>query len=48
MISGAVDIKPDEEWRHAISGRDRTVATLISLPLLHRYGFPVRVASGAE
>ena len=48
MISGAVDIKPDDEWRHAISRRDRTVATLIALPLLHRYGFPVRVTDGAH
>jgi hypothetical protein len=42
MISGAVAIKPDEEWRDAISGRDRTVSTIVALPLLHRYGFPVR------
>jgi hypothetical protein len=42
MVSGAVAIKPDEEWRDAMSGRDRTVSTIVALPLLHRYGFPVR------
>ena len=42
MISGAVSIEPDEEWRHGISARDRFVTTAIAMPLLHRYGFPVR------
>jgi hypothetical protein len=44
MVSGAVSIEPDDEWRHAISARDRSVATLLALPLLHHYGFPVRTA----
>jgi SAM-dependent methyltransferase len=47
MTSGAITIEPDEEWRHAISGRDRTVGTLLALPLLRRYGLPVRSASSA-
>lgn len=42
MISGAISIEPDEEWRHGISARDRLVTTAIAMPLLHRYGFPVR------
>ena len=41
MTSGKVVIKPDEEWRAGISKRDRVVTTLIALPLLRRYGFPV-------
>lgn len=47
MISGAVVIEPDEEWRHGISARDRWVSTAIALPLLHRYGFPLRASDQA-
>ena len=42
MTSGAITITPDEEWRGDISPRDRAVGTAIALPLLHRYGLPVR------
>jgi SAM-dependent methyltransferase len=42
MQSGAIEIKPDEEWRTKIEPRDRLVGTLLALPLLHRYGLPVR------
>jgi len=44
MTSGAITIAPDEEWRGDISPRDRAVGTAIALPLLHRYGLPVRSA----
>ncbi|MCU1464308.1 MAG: sulfotransferase-like protein [Actinomycetia bacterium] len=47
MISGAVVIEPDEEWRHEISVRDRWVSTALALPLLHRYGFPLRTLDQA-
>ena len=47
MISGAVVIEPDEEWRHGISARDRWVSTALALPLLHRYGFPLRALDEA-
>jgi hypothetical protein len=47
MISGAVVIQPDEEWRQEIAPRDRWVSTALALPLLHRYGFPVRAADHA-
>jgi hypothetical protein len=47
MISGAVVIEPDEEWRHGISARDRWVSTALALPLLHRYGFPLRALGEA-
>jgi SAM-dependent methyltransferase len=46
MTSGAITIEPDEEWRSGIAPRDRVVATAIALPLLHRYGLPVRSAAG--
>jgi SAM-dependent methyltransferase len=42
MKSGAISITPDEEWRGDIAPRDRAVGTAIALPLLHRYGLPVR------
>ena len=42
MTSGAITIEPDDEWQHGIEPRDRAVATAIALPLLHRYGLPVR------
>ena len=45
MTSGAITIEPDEEWRSGIAARDRFVATAIALPLLHRYGLPVRSGS---
>jgi hypothetical protein len=44
MRSGAITIEPDDEWRTGISRRDRLVATALSLPLLHRYGLPIRTA----
>jgi len=47
MTSGAITIEPDEEWRTGIAPRDRVVATTIALPLLHRYGLPVRSVAGA-
>jgi hypothetical protein len=42
MTSGSVDITPDDEWKAAMPARDRVVSTALALPLLHRYGFPVR------
>jgi hypothetical protein len=42
MQSGAIAITPDEEWKHEMRTRDRIVSTALALPLLHRYGFPVR------
>ncbi len=47
MTSGAIKIEPDEEWQHRIEPRDRVLATAIALPLLHRYGLPVRSAPPA-
>jgi SAM-dependent methyltransferase len=45
MTSGAITIEPDEEWRSEIEPRDRVVATAIALPLLGRYGLPLRSAT---
>lgn len=48
MTSGAIIIEPDEEWRGAISRGDRAVGTLMALPLLRRYGLPIRSKSAAQ
>jgi hypothetical protein len=45
MTSGAIKIRPDDEWRTHIARRERMVSTAIALPLLHRYRFPVRSAT---
>jgi hypothetical protein len=41
---GEIEIAADEEWRRAISHRDRWLVTAMTLPLLIRYGYPVRAA----
>jgi Sulfotransferase family len=43
MTSGQIAIRPDEEWREGLTRRDRITSTAIALPLLHRYGLPVRI-----
>ena len=42
MTSGAIEIKPDDEWVTELAPRKRIVTTAIALPLLRRYGLPVR------
>jgi hypothetical protein len=42
MASGEIKIAPDDEWRTHLAPRKRLVSTAIALPLLHRYGLPVR------
>jgi hypothetical protein len=42
MSSGAIRIKPDDEWVTKLAPRPRLVATAIALPLLRRYGLPIR------
>jgi SAM-dependent methyltransferase len=46
MTSGAIEIKPDDEWRTELAPRKRIVTTAIALPLLRRYGLPVRNQAG--
>jgi hypothetical protein len=36
---GEVELKPDAEWEHAQSPRTRRLVTLLTLPLLRRYGY---------
>ncbi len=39
---GSVRIRVDEEWKTAMSRRDRMLVTTSTWPLLHRYGYPWR------
>ncbi len=48
MTSGAVTITPDDEWRARMPRRDRIVATTVAVPLLRRYGLPVRSHDAAR
>jgi hypothetical protein len=43
MRSGAVRVTADEEWVSDMPRRDRWLLTALTLPLLARYGYPVRV-----
>jgi hypothetical protein len=42
---GQVNIKLDNEWRHAMNLRDRSSVTAVTWPLLARYGYPLRSSS---
>jgi hypothetical protein len=39
--TGRVALRADDAWRSDQAWRSRAVSTAISLPLLHRYGYPV-------
>jgi hypothetical protein len=40
--TGSVRIVEDDEWKSRMARRDRTVITAAALPMLVRYGYPVR------
>ncbi|HET7389136.1 MAG TPA: sulfotransferase [Nocardioidaceae bacterium] len=40
--TGAVSIRVDDEWRHAMRWRDREVVTALTWPLLLYHGYPLR------
>ena len=42
--TGSIEIREDDEWRKALGPRDRLLATAIALPLLRRYGYPLRTS----
>lgn len=46
--TGDIEIKNDDEWMNAQGRLDRAVATTISLPFLHRYGYRVRTGDRDE
>lgn len=39
--TGTVRLRPDAEWARRMRPRDRALVTLLTLPLLTRYGYPV-------
>lgn len=43
--SGLVRLRPDDEWAFRMRPRDRMLVTLLTLPLLARYGYPVSTGS---
>jgi hypothetical protein len=44
--AGAITIAPQEGWRAALPAAERRAVTALTLPLLGRFGYPVRVGSG--
>lgn len=43
--TGKVALRSDDEWKRIQSSPDRAIATGLALPLLHRYGYPLRPRS---
>jgi hypothetical protein len=39
--TGSVRLRPDDEWASRMRLRDKSLVTLLTLPLLARYGYPV-------
>jgi hypothetical protein len=39
--TGTIELRPDREWASKMRSRDRALVTLLTLPLLARYGYPV-------
>lgn len=48
FTSGETRFRPDDEWRDELPTSHRIPATLTSLPLLRRYGYPIRLSGGRE
>jgi hypothetical protein len=44
FTTGRIELRADDEWISRQRPRDRRTVTAICLPLLRRYGYPVRVA----
>jgi hypothetical protein len=39
--TGTVRLRPDNEWASRMRIRDKTLVTLLTLPLLYKYGYPI-------
>ncbi len=46
--TGMVQLRPDDEWVYRMRPRDKTLVTLLTLPLLARYGYPVATGNTLE
>ena len=44
---GAVELRPDEEWRSAMKWTDRLIVTAMTAPLLMRYRYPLTTRTSA-
>jgi hypothetical protein len=42
--SGPIEVRPDDEWRDRMGPGPKLGATVLALPLLHRYGYPIIVS----
>lgn len=43
--AGRITVRPDSEWRSAQRPADRRLASAVALPLMRRYGYPLRLSS---
>jgi hypothetical protein len=48
LAHGPVRIRPDNRWHRDLPGPAAATATALALPLLHRYGYPVRTPGAAD
>jgi Sulfotransferase family len=48
FATGAVAIRPDEQWRRAMAPRDRRLVTAVTAPLLAAYGYPLLSPYGSS
>ena len=39
--SGPIEVRSDDEWRDRLGLGQKLGATVLALPLLHRYGYPI-------
>jgi D-aminopeptidase len=43
--TGAIELRPDHEWISNMSPRDRALVTVLTSPLLYRYGYRIAASS---
>jgi hypothetical protein len=48
LARGPVRVRPDDRWHRDLPGRAAATATALALPLLHRYGYPLRTPGAAD
>jgi hypothetical protein len=48
FVTGAVRVQMDQAWLGRFRGPGRMASTAISLPLLGRFGYPIRASGGSE
>ena len=42
FATGKIELREDAAWKRELSSRDRLITTVVALPLLRRYRYPVR------